>query len=197
MVSTLLPSGGCSFTTLDGYFGRQPLTSRLAFFVSLHYQEMPTETIDCQYTEFKNPRDTMDTTAIQESLAQEMITEWSFVPTGNGLLIITNWRLPNMQNIEIHIRRIGEREDLYLVTDGGELFNMFYLMGLDISSDRDAMDIISRVAQGYGAKLVDGQMVKGANEGDFQGAIRRLLEAVKEASFLLWGRVPEGHFSKH
>lgn len=133
-------------------------------------------------------------TGIETIMGEAMITGWSFVPTGSGLLITTNWKLPDRGDIEIHVRRVGEREDLYLVTDGGELFNFFYLQGIDISRDRDAMDVVSRVAGDYGAKVVEGQVVKGANEGDFQEAVRSVLEALKEAAFILWGRgrLPRG-----
>jgi len=139
----------------------------------------------------------MDVGAIEKALAEEMVLGWDIVPTGGGILITTNWRMPNKERIEIHVRSVGEREDLYLVTDGGELFNMMFLHGWKLSEDKEGADLVAGVAESHGAKVVDGQIVKGANDGNLGQAVRLILEAVKEASFLLWGKKAQGPSNLH
>ena len=130
----------------------------------------------------------MDIEAVEQALAEAMILGWIVVPTGGGMIITTNWKMPTSEHIEVHVRSVGEREDLYLVTDGGELFSMMFLEGWNLSEDREGAALASSVAESHGAKLVDGQLVKGAKDEDLGQAIRSILEVVKEASFLLWGR---------
>lgn len=130
----------------------------------------------------------MDVEGVERALAEIMILGWEIVPTGGGILITTNWRLPTKENIEIHVRSVGEREDLYLVTDGGELFSMMFLQGWNLSEDREGEALVTGIVETHGLKLVEGQLVKGASDRDLGHAIRSILEAVKEASFLLWGK---------
>lgn len=130
----------------------------------------------------------MDIEAIEQALAETMILGWEIVPTGGGILITTNWKMPTKENIEIHVRSVGEREDLYLVTDGGELFGTMFLQGWNLSEDMEGEALVAGSVETHGVKVVDGQLVKGANDGDLGHAIRSVLEAVKEASFLLWGK---------
>ena len=139
----------------------------------------------------------MDYKAVEQALAHEMILGWDITPTGSGLLISTNWRLPNKDRIEIHVRAVGEREDLYLVTDGGALFNLLFLQGLDLPKDEEAVKSVADIVDNFGVKLMDGQMVKGASERDLGQAVRWMLEAVKEISFVLWGRMPKGDARLH
>ncbi len=139
----------------------------------------------------------MDIEAIEQALAETMILGWEIVPTGRGILVTTNWRLPTKENIEIHVRSVGEREDLYLVTDGGELSGMMFLQGWNLSEDVEGEALVTGIAETHGLKLVDGQLVKGANDGDLGQAIRSILEAVKEASFLMWGKKARGTSNLH
>lgn len=139
----------------------------------------------------------MDIGAIEQALAETMILGWEIVPTGGGVLITTNWRMPTKENIEIHVRSVGEREDLYLVTDGGELFSMMFLQGWNLSEDREEEALVTDIVEAHGVKLMDGQLLKAANDGDLGYAIRSILEAVKEASFLLWGKKARGGSSLH
>ena len=135
----------------------------------------------------------MDEKQLEQSLAEELIQEWSITPTGSGFLIATDWHWPNGEHIEVYVRTVGEREDLYLVSDGGELFNFLFSQGVDLTRDPGGMKVIEDVAQNNGARIVDYQMVKGATEGDAPRAIRMILEAIKDASFILWHKLgPSG-----
>lgn len=131
----------------------------------------------------------MDENEILEALAEDFLQSWDVAPTGGGFLITTDWVLPNNERIEIHVRRVGERDDLFIVTDGGELVNYLFSEGVDITRDRDCNSILEGIAQNRSIKIAEHQMVKGANEEEIAGAVRVVLEAVKEASFSLWHRI--------
>ncbi|GLI33158.1 hypothetical protein [Desulforhabdus amnigena] len=133
----------------------------------------------------------MDEKTLEQSLADEFIREWDITPTGNGYLITTDWQWPNHERIEIFVRMVGDREDLLLVTDGGELFSFLYSQGIDLSKDEHGMKVINGVAEHYGAKIADFQMARGTNPGDLPRSIRLLLEAIKDASLLLWYKLDQ------
>ena len=96
---------------------------------------------------------------------------------------------PNNERIEIHVRRVGDREDLFIVTDGGELINYLFSQGVDLTQDRGARRILDGIAENRSIKITEHQLVKGANEEEIAGAVRVVLEAVKEASFSLWHKI--------
>jgi len=131
----------------------------------------------------------MDENEILEGLAEDFFRGWDVTPTGGGFLIATDWVLPNNERIEIHVRRVGDREDLYIVTDGGELINYLFSQGVDITRDRDSRRTLNGIAENRSIKVTEHQLVKGANEEEIAGAVRVLLEAVKEASFSLWHKI--------
>jgi len=133
----------------------------------------------------------MDETILKQRLQEAFIEDWEIMPTGGGFLIVTDWHWPNSERIEIHIRPVGEREDLYIVSDGGELFNLLFSQGVDLSKDERGMKILDGVTKNYGAKAVDCQIAKGAGLGDLHRAIRVVLEAIKDASFLLWYKLDD------
>jgi len=123
---------------------------------------------------------------LDEQLAIAFIKGWDIIPTGGGFLISSDWCWPNRDRIEIHVRTVGEREDLFLVTDGGDLFNYLFAQGVDLTKDKGALKTISNVVENYEAKFVDYQIAKGANEADLPRAIRLVLEAIKDTSLILW-----------
>ncbi|MGA2228525.1 MAG: hypothetical protein ABSH41_29170 [Syntrophobacteraceae bacterium] len=131
----------------------------------------------------------MDENEILEALAEDFFQGWDVAATGGGFLITTDWVLPNNERIEIHVRRVGEREDLFIVTDGGELINYLFSEGVDILSDRGSRRILEGIAENRSLKVTEHQLVKGANEEEIAGAVRAVLEAVKEASFSLWHKI--------
>jgi len=131
----------------------------------------------------------MDEKEILEELVEHFYQGWDVIPTGGGFLIITDWMLPTNERIEIHIRRVGEREDLFLVTDGGELINFLFSQGLDPAKDRETSQALNGVADAHAIKIAEYQLVKGAAGGEIAKAVLSMLEAVKEASFLLWHKV--------
>jgi hypothetical protein len=131
----------------------------------------------------------MDENEILEALAEDFFQGWDVAVTGGGFLITTDWVLPNNERIEIHVRRVGEREDLFIVTDGGELINYLFSEGVDILSDRGSRRILEGIAENRSLKVTEHQLVKGANEEEIAGAVRVVLEAVKEASFSLWHKI--------
>ncbi len=131
----------------------------------------------------------MDETEILEALAADFFQGWDVAPAGSGFLITTDWALPNNERIEIHIRRVGEREDLFIVTDGGDLINYLFSEGVDILRDRDSQRILNGIAANRSITITEHQLVKGANEEEIAGAVRVVLEAVKEASFSLWHKI--------
>ncbi|MFP5212580.1 MAG: DUF1828 domain-containing protein [Acidobacteriota bacterium] len=131
----------------------------------------------------------MDERTLEQSLAEELTREWRIVSTGSGYMIITDWHWPNGEKIEIYVRTVGEREDLYVVSDGGELFNFLYSQGIDLSKDERGMRTLNGMIELNGAKVVDYQLVKGAGEMELAQAIRNVLEAIKDASLILWHKV--------
>ncbi|MGO8945671.1 MAG: hypothetical protein ACLQJ7_18605 [Syntrophobacteraceae bacterium] len=131
----------------------------------------------------------MDENDVLEALAEDFSRGWDVTPTGGGFLIATDWVLPNNERIEIHIRRVGGREDLFIVTDGGELINYLFSEGVDLTRDRDSRRILDVIAGNRSIKVTEHQLVKGAKEQEIAGAVRVLLEAVKEASFSLWHKI--------
>ena len=131
----------------------------------------------------------MDEGEILEALAEDFFQGWDVSPTGGGFLILTDWIFPNNERIEIHVRRVGDREDLYIITDGGELINYLFSQGVDITLDRDSRRTLNGIAENRSIKVTEHQLVKGANEEEIAGAVRVLLEAVKEASFSLWHKI--------
>ena len=133
----------------------------------------------------------MDEKVLERKLAEELVGGWDIIPTGNGFLVATDWKWPNNERIEIHVRTVGEREDLYVVTDGGELFNLLFAEEVDLTKDENGRKLLDAVADEYGAKVVDFQVARGANEQTVSLATRMILEALKAASFLLWHKV--GH----
>ncbi|MFZ2447250.1 MAG: hypothetical protein WAW37_12905 [Syntrophobacteraceae bacterium] len=131
----------------------------------------------------------MDDSEILDELVENFYRGWEVRPTGGGFLIVTDWRLPGDERIEIHLRRVGDREDLFLVTDGGELINFLFSHGVDIDKDRESRRLLDGIAEKHAIKVADFQFVKGAGETEVAEAVRAMLEAVKEASFLLWHKI--------
>jgi len=131
----------------------------------------------------------MDENEILEALAEDFFKGWRVAPTGGGFLITTDWSLPNNELIEIHVRKVGEREDLFIVTDGGELINYLFSEGVDLTLDRSSQRILDGIAENRTVKITEHQLVKGASEEELAGAVRMVLEAVKEASFSLWHKI--------
>lgn len=131
----------------------------------------------------------MDEKLLFENLARELIREWEIIPTGDGFLVMTDWNLPNDERIEIHVRTVGERDDLYVVTDGGNLIGFLYAEGVALDKDENASRIVSGVMKRYDAQLVDFQIAKGASNENLARSIRDILEAVKDASLLLWHKL--------
>ena len=130
----------------------------------------------------------MDREELRENLAVEMVRDWEIVPTGNGFMVSTDWVLPNNERIDLYVRTVGDRDDLYVVTDGGELFNHMFADGYDLTADDHGRKVMDFIAENYGAEFAEYQLVKGANNDDLAKAVRMLLEAVKEASIVLWRR---------
>ncbi len=131
----------------------------------------------------------MDEQEILEGLAENFYQGWDVMPTGGGFLITTDWTLPNNERIEIHIRRVGDREDLFIVTDGGELINFLFSQGIDIDKDRSSRNIINGIADNRSIKITEYQLVKGANEVELSGSVRIMLEAIKDVAFSLWHKI--------
>lgn len=131
----------------------------------------------------------MDENEILEALAEDFLQGWDVAATGGGFLITTDWVLPNNERIEIHVRRVGDREDLFIVTDGGELINYLFAEGIDILHDRGSQRMLEGIAENRSLKVTEHQLVKGANAEEIAGAVRVVLEAVKEASFALWHKI--------
>jgi len=131
----------------------------------------------------------MDDKTLEQNLAEVFVEGWDISSTGNGFLVATDWRWPNSDRIEVYVRNVGERADLFVVTDGGDLFNYLFSQGVDLTKDEQGMRIIRNVVENYGAKFVDFQIARGAGEGDLPRAIRMLLEAIKDASLVLWHKL--------
>ncbi len=134
----------------------------------------------------------MDEQRLEKDLAEALTNGWSIVPTGAGFLVVSNWVWPNGDPIEIHVRRVGESEKLFLTTDGGELFNCLYMEGLDFTKETRILEVVERLAENHGTKLVDYQIARGSHDENLGESIRNVLEAVKEISFYLWHRLGDG-----
>jgi len=128
----------------------------------------------------------MDERMLAEELMEALVSGWEVVPTGGGFLITTDWRWPNDEMIEIYVRRVADRDDLYLVTDGGELFNFLFARGMDLIQDTRSLELLNRIAESAGARIIDYQIVRGANSEELSRSLRMVLEAVKEGAFLFW-----------
>ncbi|ABK17056.1 hypothetical protein [Syntrophobacter fumaroxidans] len=131
----------------------------------------------------------MNVKELEQLMEQAMTSEWEVTSTGTGFLVATDWRLPNNERIEIFVRTVGEREDLFLVTDGGEVFNFLFSHGIDLSKDTRGMKTLNGVSERYQAKIVNYQITRGSGRADLARSIRLMLEAVKDASFLLWHKL--------
>mgnify|MGYP005855850359 CR=1 FL=1 len=129
---------------------------------------------------------------LDEKLAIAFIEGWDIIPTGGGFLLSSDWCWPNRDRIEIHVRSVGDREDLFLVTDGGDLFSYLFSQGVDLTRDKAALKTISRVVENYDTKFVDYQIARGANQEGLPRAIRLVLEAIKDASLILWHKLGKG-----
>jgi len=140
----------------------------------------------CETLELFFVEHAVDENVLEEKLAEELLEGWQVVPTGSGFLVTTAWRWPTGEMIEIYVRKVAERDDLYLVTDGGELFNFLFARGIDLRQDDRNMKLLQSIAAGSGAKMIDYQIVKGANDDELPRSIRLIVEAVKEGAFLLW-----------
>jgi hypothetical protein len=128
----------------------------------------------------------MDEKVLLEHLAGELISGWEIVPTGSGFLVTTAWRWPNDEMIEVYVRKVAEGDNLYLVTDGGELFNFLFAKGMDLVQDVRSMEILDSIARSAGARIIDYQIVRGASSEDLPRSIKLVLEAAKEGAFLFW-----------
>jgi hypothetical protein len=135
----------------------------------------------------------VDENVLEEKLAEELLEGWQVIPTGSGFLVTTAWRWPSGEMIEIYVRRVGERDDLYVVTDGGELFNFLFARGIDLRQNERHLEMLQTVAASSGAKMIDYQIVKGANDENLPRSIRLLLETLKEGSFLFWHLLTPNH----
>lgn len=133
----------------------------------------------------------MDEKEILDELTEHFYQGWDVMPTGGGFLITTDWALPGGERIEIHIRRVGEREDLFVVSDGGELINFLFSQGVDLAKDPESRKLLEGIAERHSIKVIDFQLARGAGESEIAQAIRGMLEAVKEASFTLWRKVAQ------
>ena len=140
----------------------------------------------CETLELFFVEHAVDENVLEEKLAEELLEGWQVVPTGSGFLVTTAWRWPTGEMIEIYVRKVAERDDLYLVTDGGELFNFLFARGIDLRQDDRNMKLLQSIAAGSGAKMIDYQIVKGANDDELPRSIRLIVEAVKEGALLLW-----------
>jgi hypothetical protein len=133
----------------------------------------------------------MDESVLEQKLAEELFAEWQVLGTGHGFLVMTDWRWPDDEKIEVQVRRVADRDDLYLVGDGGELFNFLFAKGLDLRRDQRSMELLHQLAAGAGAGFIDYQIVRGTGDEDLPQSIRRVLEAIKEGAFVFWYQLSE------
>jgi len=131
----------------------------------------------------------VDETVLEGKLAEELLDGWEVIPTGSGFLVTTAWRWPNDEMIEIHVRRVAERDDLYLVTDGGALFNFLFAGGIDLRQNDREMEMLHQIVARSDAGIIDYQIVKGANNEELPQSIRLVVEAVKEGAFIFWHKL--------
>jgi hypothetical protein len=128
----------------------------------------------------------VDENVLLDELAEELVAQWEVIPTSGGFLVTTAWRWPNDERIEIRVRRVAERDDLYLVTDGGELFNFLFAHEIDLRRDERSLEILQSLAESAGARIIDYQIIRGAGNEDLAHSIKLVLEAVKEGAFAFW-----------
>ena len=133
----------------------------------------------------------MDETVLKERLAEELIAPWEVVSTGHGFLVVTDWRWPGEEKIEVYVRKVAERDDLYLVTDGGELCSFLFAKGMDLRQDHRSMELLRQLAADSGAGIIDYQIVRGTGDEDLSHSIRRVLEAIKEGAFVFRRQLSE------
>ena len=133
----------------------------------------------------------MDEIVLKERLAEVLIAPWEMVPTGHGFLVVTDWRWPGEEKIEVYVRKVAERDDLYLVTDGGELCSFLFAKGMDLRQDHRSMELLQRLAADSGAGIIDYQIVRGTGDEDLAHSIRRVLEAIKEGAFVFRRQLSE------
>lgn len=126
----------------------------------------------------------MDEQALLNSIGEEFIRGWQMIPMDTGVLVVTDWRWPNGDGIEIYVRGVAERRDLYVVTDGGGLCSFLFAGGINLQEDSDALASLQEMVTAAGLTLVDYQVVRGAGNEDLPRAIRLILEAVKEGAFM-------------
>ncbi len=139
----------------------------------------------------------MDEKELWEGLAEEMLSGWELIPMGNGFTVLTDWHWPDGSRIEIYVRAVGDREDLSVVTDGGELFNFLLAHGVDLTKDDRSMKALQRAVEDQGAKLIDYQIAKGAGPQDMSRAVRVVLETLKDGSFMMWHKYQEAGAVPH
>ncbi len=139
----------------------------------------------------------MDEKDLWEDLAEEMLRSWELIAMGNGFTILTDWHWPDGNRIEIYVRAVGDRDDLYVVTDGGELFNFLFSQGVDLSRDERAMRFLERTVEDQGGKIVDYQIARGCGKGDCAGAVRSILEIIKDGAFMMWHKFQEAGAVPH
>lgn len=138
----------------------------------------------------------MDAKTLEQDLTEAILDGWDITPTGSGFLLTTTWQWPNHTPIEIYVRSVGERQDLYVVSDGGELFNCFYLEGTDLTADSHTQRTVQAMAKARGCEFIEYQLAKGANDSNLGMSIRDILETAKEISFYLWHKLDTGS-SRH
>jgi len=139
----------------------------------------------------------MDEKQLWENLGEELLEGWEVGPMGSGFTVMTDWHWPDGNRIEIYVRPVGDREDLYVVTDGGELFNFLFAQGINLTRDERSMKALERVAEDQGGKLVEYQIAKGAGAGDLARAVRTVLEILKDCSFMMWHKYQEAGVVPH
>lgn len=139
----------------------------------------------------------MDEKQLWEGLGEEMLEGWEILPMNNGFTVMTDWHWPDGSRIEVYVRGVGDRGDLYLVTDGGELFNILFAQGVDLTRDSDALKSLSQTAENQGGKLVEYQIAKGAGRGDLPRSVRTVLEILKDCSFMMWHKFREAGAIAH
>jgi hypothetical protein len=133
----------------------------------------------------------MDEKELWESLTEELVREWEIIPMGGGFTVMTDWHWPNGNRIEIYARTVGDRDDLYVVTDGGELFSFLFSQGVDLTRDERSMRALERTVEDQGGKLVELQIVKGTGRNELPQTIRTVLEILKDGSFMMWHKFQE------
>lgn len=139
----------------------------------------------------------MDDKELWDGLAEEMLRDWEIIAMGNGFTILTDWHWPDGNRIEIYVRAVGDREDLYVVTDGGELFSFLFSHGVDLSRDERAMRSLERTVEDQGGKIVEYRIARGCGKSDCASAVRGVLEMIKDGAFMMWHKYQEAGAVPH